>query len=172
MKKVLIALVVLLLLSSLAWSQEASKPRFAAQLVLGGFLLAPIGIGGELFLGPVGLEVELRGLYFGLSGYYFGSVEPAANVKFYFTDLDSTLYLTGGVSYATFWATDAGIADGGLLQPKAAVGYHSLFGKANRTRFGVELGAVWWKLLAANEILPFEGALWPYFKLYFGRVFY
>jgi hypothetical protein len=172
MKKVLILVVALLLLATLVWSQEETKPRFAAQLVVGGFILAPIGVGGEVFLGPLGLELELRGLYFGIEGSYFGTFEPAANVKFYFRDLDSTLYLTGGISYAMFWATDAGVSDGGLLQPKAALGYHALFGKANRTRFGIELGAVYWKFVADNEILDFlPGSLWPYTKLYFGVVF-
>jgi hypothetical protein len=172
MKKVVVVLVTLLLLSSLAWAQEAPKPRYAAQLVIGGFFAAPIGIGGEMFLGPVGLEAEVRGIFFSLEGVAFGTLEPGVNVKWYFSDLDSTLYLTGGVSYAMFWATEGGVANGGLLQPKAALGYHALFGKNERTRFGVELGGVWWKFVADNEIIDFlPESIWPYFKIYFGRVF-
>jgi hypothetical protein len=176
MKKVLIVLIALLLLSSLAWSQESPKPRFAAQLVIGGFILAPIGVGGELFLGPVGLEAEVRGLFFGTADGTFGTVEPAVNAQFYFSSLDSTLYLTAGISYATVWASGEGVASSGLLQPKAALGYHALFGKNDRTRFGVELGAVWWKSIvegrSLEEVIGIPDTIWPYFKLYFGRVFY
>ena len=170
MKKIVIVLVVLLVVAGVGWSQEGSKPRYGAQLVIGANILAPIGVGFEAFLGPVGLEAELRGLYFGAGGEYFGTIDPAVNAKFYFSELDSTLYLTAGVGYATFWFAGEGTANGGLLQPRAALGYHALFGRNDTTRFGIELGGVWWKLVANNEII--DGDLFsPYFKLYFGRVF-
>jgi hypothetical protein len=174
MKRVLLVILMLALLAGLAFGQD-KKPTAAVSLELFGGIFAPIGVGAEFFLGPVGLGVELRGLFFGVEETFIGTVEPGATVRFYFSDLDSSMYLMGGCSYVTGWAISEGEASGadfGILKPKAGVGYNALFGKSNKTRFAIELGAVYTQwVVSGNTIegMPFN--LLPHLLLMFGRVF-
>lgn len=178
MRRAWLVLVVLLIVGGLAFAQEQQykKPTAAVCFELGGGVLAPLGVGAEFFLGPIGLGVEVRGMFLFLGGEGIGTLEPGATVRFYFGDLDSCLYLMGGASYVTGWAFgggSGGTADFGLFKPKAAIGYNALFGRDNRVRFGVELGGVYmWPVLAGEvvetgELFP----ILPHLLLMFGRAF-
>ena len=176
MKKVLLVILMLAVLSGLAFGQEEKKPTAAVSFVLLGGIVAPIGINAEFFLGPVGLAAEVRGIFIGYGGNLIGSVEPGANVRFYFSGLDSSMYLMGGVSYLTVFAIgegSAGLANAGILKPKAAVGYNALFGKSNRTRFAIELGAVYMRPVLEGDVIPMSDMfpILPHFQLMFGRAF-
>ena len=171
MKKVLIALIVLVLVGGMAWSQEESQPRGAVSFILGGSLVAPIGLGFEFFVGPVGIAAEVRGLFLAVGGDAIGTLEPGAYVRFYFSDLDSSFYLFGGSSYLAVWDSEAGVVDAGILKPKAGVGYSAMFGKDNRTRFNVELGGVWFKPVVQGDIIDSGSLFLPHFLIGFGRVF-
>lgn len=171
MKKTALLLIVLALVAGLAWSQETATPRGSVSMLLGGNVLAPIGVGVEFFLGNIGIVGELRGLFFGAEGNFVGTVEPGAYARFYFSGPDSSLYLSGGVSYWTAWSSEE-VAQGGLVRPRAAVGYSALFGKGERTRFHMELGGTW-NLVATNGDLveEFPAMLLPYMLFGFGRAF-
>jgi len=171
MKKVLIALIVFALVGGMAWSQEESQPRSSVSFVLGGSLVAPIGVGFEFFVGTVGIAGEVRGLFLAVEGDAIGTLEPGVYLRFYFSDLDSSFYLFGGSSYLTVWDSQAGVVDAGILKPKAGVGYNALFGKDNRTRFNVELGGVWFKPVEQGEIIDMGSLLLPHFLIGFGRTF-
>ena len=176
MKKALLALVILVVLSGLAFGQEAKKPTAAVSLELFGSIIAPMGLGVEFFLGPVGIGAELRGLFFGTGDMLIGTLEPGLAARFYFGDLDSALFLMGGVSYVTAWAFssgETGTADFGFLKPKAAIGYNALFGKDSRTRFAIELGAVYMQPVFEGTALDWD-VTWPilpHFLIMFGRAF-
>ena len=175
MKRVLVVVLMLALLAGLAFGQEAKRPTAAVSLELFGSIIAPIGVGAEFFLGPVGLGVEVRGLFLGMQGNLIGTVEPGAAVRFYFSDLDSSLFLMGGVSYVTAFALgdSTGTAPIGLLKPKAGIGYNALFGKDNKTRFAIELGAVYMWPVVQGDALDISNLfpILPHFLLMFGRAF-
>lgn len=171
MKRIVLVLVVLVLIASVGWSQEAAAPRGSVSMLLGGNIFAPIGVGVEFFFGNIGIVGELRGLFFGAQGDFVGTVEPGAYARFYFSGPDSSLYLNGGVSYWTAWSSEA-VAQGGLVRPRAAVGYSALFGKGERTRFHMELGGTWNLVAAEGDIVDeFPALILPYMLLGFGRAF-
>jgi len=176
MKRLVVVVLMLVLLAGLAFGQEEKKPTAAVSFELFGSVIAPLGIGAEFFLGPVGLGVELRGLFLGYGGSLIGTLEPGAAVRIYFTDLDSSMFLMAGVSYVTAFAIGNGAAATapiGLLKPKAAVGYNALFGKKNRTRFAVELGAVYMLPVVEGDVLPADimFPILPHLLIMFGRAF-
>jgi len=171
MKKVLIVLVVLVLIGGVAWSQEAKRPLGAVSFLLGGSVVAPIGVGLEFFLGPVGLALEARGLFFAYEGSAFGTFDPGAYLRFYFSGVDSSLYLVGGASYLTFWETEAGVVEAGLLKPKAGVGYNALFGRDNRIRFNAELGGVGFIPVVEGDFFEMPALILPHFLIGFGYAF-
>jgi hypothetical protein len=172
MKKILIVLVVLALIGTAAWGQEEKQPTASVSFLLGGSFVAPIGVGAEFFLGNFGIGAELRFLFIAYQGEAMGTVEPGAYGRFYFTGLESSLFLFGGASYLTAWSTQSGTVEAGILKPKAGAGYAAMFGPDNRTRFTIELGAVGFYAVVGGEIadavvFPFL----PHFLLSFGRAF-
>jgi len=171
MKKIALLLIVLALVAGMAWSQEAASPRGSVSILLGGNILAPIGVGVEFFFGNLGVVGELRGLFFGAQGNFVGTVEPGAYARFYFGELDSSMFLCGGVSYWTGWSSE-GVAQGGLVRPRAAVGYSALFGRDESTRFHMELGGSWNLVAADGDLVEdFPAMILPYILLGFGRAF-
>jgi hypothetical protein len=177
MKRVLVVILLLVLLTGLAFGQEeAKKPVAAVSFELFGSILALMGVNAEYFLGPVGLSAEVRGLFFGYGGNLLGFVEPGAAVRFYLGHLDSAMFLMGGVSYLTAFAVGddaSGVANVGLLKPKAGVGYNALFGKDNKTRFAIELGAVYMLPVVEGDALDLSNLFpfLPHFLIMFGRAF-
>jgi hypothetical protein len=174
MKRIVVVVLMLALLTGLAFGQD-KKPTAAVSFELFGSIIAPMGIGAEFFLGPVSLGVELRGLFLGFEGNLIGTVEPGGAVRYYFGDLDSSMFLMAGVSYVTAFAIGEGsdMAPIGLLKPKAAVGYNALFGKDSKTRFAIELGAVYMMPLVEGDVFD-VGTMFPilpHFLIMFGRVF-
>ncbi len=176
MKRILVAVLLLVMLAGLAFGQEEKKPTAAISLELFGGIIAPMGIGAEFFLGQhLGLGAELRFLFLGYGGNMVGTVEPGAAVRFYFNELDSSMFLMGGVSYVTAFALgdSSGVSSIGLLKPKAAIGYNALFGKDNRTRFAIELGAVYMLPVVNGDVFDVSNLfpILPHFLIMFGRVF-
>ena len=55
MKRILVAVLLLVLLAGLAFGQETKKPTAAVSFELFGSILALMGVNAEFFLGPVGL---------------------------------------------------------------------------------------------------------------------
>jgi hypothetical protein len=171
MKKVLIVLVLVVLIAGVSWSQEARKPMGAVSFLLGGSIVAPIGVGLEFFLGPVGLSIEARGLFFAYEGTAAGFFDPGAHLRFYFSSLDSSLYLVAGASYLTVFDTEAGVVDAGIVKPMGGVGYNALFGRDNRIRFNAELGAVGFVPVAGGEFFDLGLFILPHFLIGFGYAF-
>ena len=176
MKRILVVILMLGLLTGLAFGQEEKKPTAAVSLELFGGIIAPMGIGAEFFLGQhFGLGAELRFLFLGYGGNFVGTVEPGGAVRYYFGDLESSMFLMGGVSYVTAFAIgeSAGVSSIGLLKPKAAVGYNAFFGKGNKTRFAIELGAVYMLPVVEGDVFDIGNLfpILPHFLIMFGRVF-
>jgi hypothetical protein len=174
MKRFLVVILMLALLGGLAFGQE-KKPTAAVSLELFGSVIAPMGLGAEFFLGQFGLGVELRGFFMGYEGNMVGTVEPGGCVRFYFNELDSSMFLMGGVSYVTAFAIGegSGLSPIGLLKPKVGVGYNALFGRDNKTRFAIELGAVYMQPIVEGDIFTGD-SIWPilpHFLIMFGRAF-
>ena len=176
-KKLLVVLVLVLCAAGLGWSQGGAKPLGSVTFELGGSVVAPIGVGAEFFLGHLGLGAEFRFLFLVMEGAMVAPIEPGAAVRFYFSDLDSSLFLMGGVSYLTaFYAGggESGTAPFGFLKPKAGVGYSALFGKGNKTRFLVELGVVYLWPVVEGSLITTEDVFFPFlphFMIGFGRAF-
>ena len=176
MKRILVAALLLVMLAGLAFGQEAKRPTAAVSFELFGSVLALMGANAEFFLGPVGLSGEVRFLFFSYGGNFLGFVEPGAAVRFYFSELESSMFLMGGVSYLTAFGLGsggAGVTNVGLLKPKAGVGYNVLFGKGNKTRFAIELGAVYMVPVVAGDAIPSSDLfpILPHLLIMFGRVF-
>jgi hypothetical protein len=177
MRRILLVLVAVVFLAGLGWSEGEVNPKGAVSFELGGGVIAPIGVGVEFFLGPIGLGAEFRFMFIAVEGVMVGALEPGANVRFYFSNLDSSFFLMGGVSYLTAFAIGeggAGTAPFGFLKPKAGVGYQALFGKNNKTRFAIELGAVYLWPVADGSVLSSSDIIFPilpHFMIMFGRAF-
>ncbi len=176
MKRVVVVVLLLVLLGGLAFGQEAKKPTAAVSFELFGSVLALMGVNAEFFLGHLGLSGEVRGLFFSYGGNFLGFVEPGAAVRFYFGELESSMFLMGGVSYLTAFGIGSGasgVSDVGVLKPKAAIGYNALFGKGNKTRFAIELGAVYMLPVVSGDALDVSNLfpILPHFLLMFGRAF-
>jgi hypothetical protein len=175
MKRILVVVLMLALLVGLAFGQE-KNPTAAVSFELFGSIIAPMGIGAEFFLGQhLGLGVELRGLFLGYEGNMVGTVEPGGAVRYYFGDLESSMFLMGGVSYVTAFAVGegSGVSSIGILKPKAGVGYNAFFGKNNKTRFAIELGAVYMQPVVEGDVIDIGEMfpILPHFLIMFGRVF-
>ena len=175
MKRILVVVLMLALLTGLAFGQE-KKPTAAISLELFGSVIAPMGLGAEFFLGRIGLGVELRGFFMGYEGNMVGTVEPGGCVRFYFSELDSSMFLMGGVSYLTAFGIGSGasaVSNVGLLKPKAGVGYNALFGKGNKTRFAIEMGAVYMWPVVEGDAIPASDLfpILPHLLIMFGRAF-
>jgi hypothetical protein len=134
---------------------------------------APIGLGLEFFIGNFGIGPTFTTFVFGSAdtGVVF-VVEPGAYARFYFGDLESTFYVTGGVSYLTAIGTYEGDVESlefGLLKINTGVGYQTIFGKKENARFSIELGPRYRILTGTDENVNFPLLL--HFMLMFGTVF-
>jgi hypothetical protein len=176
MKRIVVVVLLLVFLAGMAFGQEEKKPTAAVSFELFGSIIAPMGVGAEFFVGQrLGLGAELRFLFLGYGGNFVGTVEPGGAVRFYFGDLDSSMFLMGGVSYVTAFAIGegSGVSSIGILKPKVAVGYNALFGKGNKTRFAIELGAVYMQPIVEGDVIDISNVvpILPHFLIMFGRVF-
>lgn len=181
-KRILLVVVAVVFLAGLGWSQEEAKaprPLGAICAELGGSFICPMGVGVEFFLGPVSLGAELRFFFwqsdiFGTSAFAL-TLDPGANVRVFFSGLDSSLYLMAGASYVTaiaFAGGEGGASHFGILKPKAALGYGALFGKDNKIRFAVELGAVYFVPMFEGNIIDWwPVSIGPHILIMFGRAF-
>jgi hypothetical protein len=183
MKRILLVLVAVVFLAGLGWSQEekAARPLGALCFEVGGSFVAPMGVGVEFFLGPVSLGAELRLFAWQLkelfteTSFWSITLDPGVAVRWFFSGLDSSMYLMAGASYVTaigLSGEGSGTIPFGVLKPKAGVGYGALFGKDNRTRFAVELGAVYFVPFFEGQVInQWPITIGPHLLIMFGRAF-
>ena len=132
------------------------------------------GLNAEIFLGNLGIGGTFTFLPLGTSDAMVIFYEPGIYGRFYMGDIESCMYLTGGVTYMTAagGSADSGSfegADAGVLNINAGVGYNSLFGKNNATRFSIEVGPRYSNWIADDSTF-YEG-FFLHLGMYFGATF-
>ena len=175
MRRFILCIVIMLCFTSFAWAQEQEEKKNPTGSI--SFILtdsfAPIGLGVEFFIGNFGIGPTFTTFIVGAagSGVIF-VIEPGAYVRYYFGDIESTFYVTSGVTYLTAVGTYEGNVEAlefGLLKINAGVGYNSIFGKNENARFSIEFGPRYRILTDPNQDAMFPISL--HFMLMFGTVF-
>jgi hypothetical protein len=176
MKKLLLCVLILFVVSGVAWAQEKEKKEEKNARGSVSFVLvnsyAPIGVGAEFFLGNFGLGATLTTLFFAAEGEAVFVLEPGVYGRFYFSDLSSTFFISTGVSYLTAVGTYGGgvdVLDFGLVKVNVGLGYNAIFGKKENARFSLELGPRYRKITDPDNDVAFP--LLIHFMLLFGTVF-
>jgi len=170
MKKILIISVLLIFaLFTVSAQETAEKPMGAISFILTDSF-AFVGLGAELFAGPIGLGGTFTAFMIGWEGNMVYFLQPGAYGRFYLGDLASTFYLSAGVTYLTVGVSGGGdtdIADDGLVDLNIGLGYHALMGKKSDTRFCLEIGP---RMITATT--EDAGTLFfIHFMLMFGKTF-
>jgi hypothetical protein len=172
MKRVLAILLILSLVTVYLNAEE--NKNGAVGLVLTNSI-AFSGIGGELFLGNLGIGATFTFLPIGGGGDMVLFYEPGAYARFYFGNPASAMYLMGGMSYFTAAGSDSGDSglqafDGGILNINGGFGYNSMFGDNNATRFYIEVGPRYTTLVVDSDEEIYAG-FFLHFALGFGAAF-
>ncbi len=167
-------IVFLVLGGVLSQGSFANSPEMVRKMPIGGLSLmlhgsfAVIGVGGELFLGNLGLGGQFTFLPLGGSDGFLLFYEPGANLRFYpFGPLNS-LYVGLGLSYFRVYGEINSISftiDPELFNYNLALGYSVAFGDQKNTRLTLEIGPRFVKL-------PTTSFFFPHFNLSLGNVFY
>lgn len=150
MKKILLAALALMLLATAGWSksrsddegEEAPKRNASFNLFLVDSL-ALAGIGGEWYLGNVGLGATFSFLTFGVEDVNVICWEPGAYLHAYLGNIANAPYVGVGATYFSASATDGSQVasiNGGLLNVNAIVGYNAFLGDDHGSRFSIEIG--------------------------------
>lgn len=168
-RTIIIAVLLFFVLFTLSALEEGEKPTGAISFILTDSF-AFLGLGAELFAGPMGLGATFTTFMFGDGEYMLYLLQPGAYGRFYFSDLASTFYLSAGVTYFTIAVSGGGesdMFDEGLVDFNLGLGYHALFGKKNDTRFCLEMGP---RMITATT--DDSGTLFfVHFMLMFGKAF-
>lgn len=171
MKRVLVMLLILSL--GTVYLNAEERKTGAVGLVLTNSI-AFAGIGGELFLGNLGLGATFTFLPIGGGDDMVLFYEPGAYARFYFGNPVSAMYLMGGMSYFTAAGTsgDSGLQafDGGILNINGGFGYNAMFGDNNATRFFVEVGPRYTTMVVDSDEEIYAG-FFLHFALGFGATF-
>ena len=167
MKRTALVVVLVLLIVGTAFAQQPAKGVLSLQG--GGSLVAPVGVELEFLLGSVGFSVESRLLVLKLRGDWIGTLEPGINLRYYFGDVDGSLFVFTGVSFLSLWQFSPFSLDQGILKPRAGLGYNWLLGKENTWRLGLEVGAVWLQELIQGDSYDILFPLVPHILLVFGK---
>ncbi len=173
MKRMVLVLLAVVMLAGLSFAQEAEEPTGAISFLLGGAIVAPIGVGVEFFLDNFGLGGTLNGMYIGAGGASAFWIEPGAYGRFYFKEPDSSFFLMGGATFVFVGGSLEGqtqIANSNIVKIKAALGYNALFGKQNNIRFSAELGPVFIRFTDTAAV-GIPTLILPHFMLMFGYAF-
>ena len=143
----------------------------AVSLQGGGCLAAPVGVELEFLLGSVGFSVESRLFVLKSGGDWVGTLEPGIALRYYFGDVDGSLFLFAGVSFLSLWQFSPFSLDQGILKPRAGFGYNWLLGERNTWRLGLELGASWLQELVQGDSYDVLFPLVPHILLLLGKTF-
>jgi hypothetical protein len=169
MKRTALVVVLLLRVLGAVFAQEAGTPRGALSLQVGGSLLAPIGVELEFLSGSLGFTVGSRLLVWKLGGDWVGALEPGINLRYYFGDVDASLFFFTGVSFLSLWQFSHFSLDQGILKPRAGLGYNWLLGKENKRRLGLEVGACWLQELVRGDTYDILFPLLPHILIVIGK---
>ena len=169
MRRTALVVVLVLLITGTALAQEPVKGILSLQG--GGSLVAPVGVELEFLLGSVGFSVESRLLVLKLKGDWVGTLEPGINLRYYFGDIDGSLFVFTGVSFLSLWQFSPFSLDQGILKPRAGFGYNWLLGKQNTWRLGLEVGASWLQELVQGNRYDILFPLVPHVLLLLGKTF-
>jgi len=171
MKRTALVVLLVLLAGVAAFAQTVEPAGGALALQGGGSLAAPVGVEIEFLLGSVGFSVESRFLVLKLSGDWVGTLEPGINLRYYFGDVDGSLFFFTGVSFLSLWQFSPFSLDQGILKPRAGFGYNWLAGKEDAWRLGLEVGAAWLQELVRGNRYDILFPLVPHVLLLLGRTF-
>lgn len=169
MRRTALVVVLVLLITGTALAQEPVKGALSLQG--GGSLVAPVGVELEFLLGSVGFSVESRLLVLKLNGDWVGTLEPGINLRYYFGDVDGSLFVFTGVSFLSLWQFSPFSLDQGILKPRAGFGYNWLPGEQNTWRLGLEVGASWLQELVQGNRYDILFPLVPHVLLLLGKTF-
>ncbi|MFP4431841.1 MAG: hypothetical protein ACOCW6_02570 [Spirochaetota bacterium] len=175
MKRVLLVLLGVILLAGplFGQSEDQDQPTGAVGLVLLGSP-AVVGIGVELFLEQFGVAGTLTTLPLGGDSGLLLILEPGFYTRYYFGELESSFFLTAGVSYLTLAAGDygdVGLVDGGIFRVNSGIGYNSFLGRDNSSRFSFEIGPRFNRLVTNTEDEDTLSWVFLHFMLTFGKTF-
>ena len=179
MKRILLALLVFAVLSGTLGAQEETPERTPTGAV--SFVLtssfAPIGLGGELFLGKLGVGATFTTLPFGIGGAddtFVLIYEPGLYGRFYPWGPADSFFVTAGASFLSAFFGDTeevSFLDGKLVKFKFGTGYNVLFGDDNQVRFSFEIGGLYRTFIIEDENADSFFPLLPYATLMFGPTF-
>ena len=171
MKRTALVAVLVLLIFGAVFAQEAEPAKGVLSLQGGGSLVAPVGVELEFLLGSVGFSVESRLLVLKLGGDWVGTLEPGINLRYYFGDIDGSLFFFTGISFLSLWQISPFSLDQGILKPRAGLGYNWLLGKKNTWRLGLEVGASWLQELLKGDAYDILFPFVPHILLLVGKTF-
>lgn len=169
MRRTALVVVLVLLIAGTAFAQEPVKGALSLQG--GGSLVAPVGVELEFLLGSVGFSVESRLLVLKSGGDWVGALEPGINLRYYFGDVDGSVFVFTGVSFLSLWQFSPFALDQGILKPRAGFGYNWLLGEQNTWRLGLEVGASWLQELVQGNRYDILFPLVPHVLLLLGKTF-
>jgi hypothetical protein len=179
MKKIFAVSLVLIIAGGAAFAQqntEAPDPSASLMLNIGYSLFAPIGVSFEFFpFQSIGIGGMLNGFFFGAGGGALWSINPGGFIRFYLGEYDGTMFFNLGLSYLTAGYSGSGGSDwidGGILQFRGGFGYNNIFGRRNKNRILIEVGAVYQKFVTGDDDVEDDLFLTlPYFGISIGQVF-
>jgi hypothetical protein len=169
MKRTALVVVLVLLIVGTACAQQPAKGAISLQG--GGCLAAPVGVEIEFLLGSVGLSVESRFLVWKFGGDWVGTLEPGINLRYYFGDVDGSLFFFTGVSFLSLWQFSPFSLDQGILRYRAGLGYNWLLGTEDNWRLGLEVGASWLQELVQGDSYDIVFPLAPHLLVILGKIF-
>lgn len=138
---ILIVFFSLVIVGFAGATEGDESPTFSLHLViLDSF--APIGIGGEYFLGPVGLTGQVTFLPISIDNNFIVFLEPGFGSRFYFRkSTDNSFYTGASLHYMAIFGTleDMKFNDD-YMKVNAFFGFNTLIGRQNSARLAFELG--------------------------------
>ena len=161
--------MLIFVLFTLNAQEAAGKPSGAISLILTDSF-AFVRIGAELFVGSMGLGATITTFMIGNGDYMLYLLQPGGYGRLYLSDLAGTFYFSAGLTYFNAQVIGGGendIFDKGPVEFNIGLGYHTLFGKQNNTRFSLEIGP---RMITATT--ENTGAMFfVHFMLMFGKAF-
>ncbi len=129
MKKSALLILFCLVLVGFAGAEEDVSPTFSLHLVLLDSF-APIGVGGEYFLGPVGLTGQVTFLPISIDNDFVVFLEPGLGSRFYFREsTDNSFYVGASYHYMAIFGTFADSDfSGNYSKINAFFGFNTLLG--------------------------------------------
>jgi opacity protein-like surface antigen len=171
MKRTVLVVVLALMIAATSSAQKVEPVKGIISLQGAGYRVAPVGVELEFLLGSVGLSVESRLFVLKSGGDWVGALEPGINLRYYFGDVDGSLFLFTGLSFLSLWQFSPFSLDQGILKPRAGLGYNWLLGEQNSWRLGLEVGTSWLQELVQGDRYDILFPLVPHILLLLGKTF-